>query len=149
MRRMPKLQRCSGYRCGILLDTHLILWYAKGDRRMPPALMEAMADPGTAIFANEVPVLEIAVKHAKNPAAIPNSDANFVRLCEEARFALRPLALDAVLAYESLSFDKVGDLHKDPFDRLPISQAKTEGLTLATHDRILAPYGEPAVRVYP
>ena len=30
--------------------------------------------------------------------------------------------------------------HRDPFDRMLVAQAKAEGLTLVTHDRLLAPY---------
>ena len=36
----------------------------------------------------------------------------------------------------------------DPFGRLLICQAKTERLTLATHDGLLALYGEPSVKVF-
>ncbi len=44
----------------------------------------------------------------------------------------------------------VGDLprlHRDPFDHLLLAQAKVEGLTLVTHDDILAHYGVPVLLV--
>ena len=131
----------------VLLDTHFILWFAKGDSRLPNDLLEIIEDPGNGVFVSEVSMLEIAIKHAKNPKAMPYSAEDVERLCGEAAFELRPLTREAIFAYGRLAFDKVGDLHKDPFDRLLIAQAKTERLTLATHDRILALYGEPSVMV--
>ena len=132
----------------VLLDTHFILWFAQGDSRLPDEVRSIVEDPNNGVFASEVSVLEIAIKHAKNPVAMPYSGNAFVQLCEEGGFDLRPLTLEAILAYGSLAFDKVGDLHKDPFDRLLIAQSKTEHLTFATHDRLLALYGEPLVSVY-
>lgn len=132
----------------VLLDTHFILWFAKGDERLPRELRETIEDPATGVFASEVSVLEIAIKHAKNPNAMPYSGEDFVSLCERAAIELRPLTLEAILAYGNLAFEKVGDLHKDPFDRMLICQAKTENLVFATHDRLLALYGEPQVSVF-
>ncbi len=37
--------------------------------------------------------------------------------------------------------------HRDPFDRLLIAQAMVEGLVLVTHDRMLAAYNVPTLRV--
>ena len=79
---------------------------------------------------------------------MPYSAEDFVGLCEQGCFDLRPLTREAIFAYGSLSFEKVGGLPKDPFGRLLICQAKTERLTLAAHDRLLALYGGPSVKVF-
>ena len=65
---------------------------------------------------------------------------------DEARQA--ETALEAILAYGALDLDRVGGLHRDPFDRLLIAQAKQEHLTLATCDRLLGLYGEDCVAIY-
>ena len=132
----------------VLLDTQFILWFAQGDKRLPVDLRSIIEDPANGVFASEVSVLEIAIKHAKNPSAMPYSAEEFTALCDTGGFELRPLTRESIFAYGSLAFDKVGDLHKDPFDRLLIAQAKTERLTLATRDRLLALYGEPFVSVF-
>ena len=132
----------------VLLDTHFVLWFAKGDERFSDELRAIVEDPANGVFASEVSVLEIAIKHAKNPSAMPYSAEAFVQLCEQAHFTLRPLSREAIFAYQSLAFEKVGELHKDPFDRFLIAQAKTEQITLATHDRLLSLYDEPAVSVF-
>ena len=132
----------------ILLDTHFVLWFAKGDRRFPTELLKLVEDSSNKILVSEVSLLEIAIKHARNPIAMPYSAEEFTRLCEDAAFGVRPLTREAIFAYGTLAFDKVGDLHKDPFDRLLIAQAKSEQMLFATHDRLLALYEEPLVKVF-
>ena len=38
-------------------------------------------------------------------------------------------------------------LHKDPFDRILIAQARVEGLTLLTADKALAKYGKGVKKI--
>ena len=38
-------------------------------------------------------------------------------------------------------------LHKDPFDRILVVQARVEGLTLLTADKAVAKYGESVRKV--
>ena len=132
----------------ILLDTHLILWFALGDERFPLRLRPLVEDCANGIFASEVSLLEITIKHARNAQAMPYTGVDFIELCNQGSIELRPLTREAILSYASLDLERVGDLHKDPFDRLLIAQAKSEGLIFATHDRLLALYGEKLVDVY-
>ncbi len=132
----------------LLLDTHVVLWFLKGDRRLPKPLREAIENPANAVFISETSVLEVVIKHGKNPVAMPYSGERFVELCDRASIALRPITLETILSLGTLDLDRVGDLHKDPFDRLLIAQAKQENLTLATCDRLLGLYGEDRVTIY-
>lgn len=132
----------------IMLDTHVVLWYSKGGSKLASALIPVLNDPAHNFFVSEASILEIEIKHAKNPAAMECSGEIFISLCERANFTLRPITREAILTYSTLNFDAAGDLHKDPFDRLLIAHAKSEGLQLATQDRLLALYGEPCISVY-
>ena len=38
-------------------------------------------------------------------------------------------------------------IHKDPFDRLILCQAKVEGLTIVTSDHIFSEYGVPVIKI--
>ncbi|HUL12916.1 MAG TPA: type II toxin-antitoxin system VapC family toxin, partial [Methylococcaceae bacterium] len=53
-----------------------------------------------------------------------------------------PIAGEHAIAVEALPL-----LHKDPFDRLLLAQARVEGLTLLTVDQQLAEYGAPVLLV--
>ncbi len=43
----------------------------------------------------------------------------------------------------ALTVDTLPPVHKDPFDRILIAQAKAEGILLLTADTLLEQYGEP------
>ncbi len=137
-----------GCSMNVLIDTHFVLWFAKGDQRLPSQLKTIMEDPVNRVFASEVSLLEIEIKHAKNPTAMPYTGEDFIELCQAGDIELRPLTRSAILAYGTLDFERVGELHKDPLDRLLIAQAKSEGLIFATHDRMLNLYDEPVIAVY-
>lgn len=83
----------------ILLDTHFVLWFAKGDTRFPAELLAMIEEPMNKVLASEVSVLEIAIKHVKNPSAMPYSAEEFVQLCNGAAFELRPLTRDTIFSY--------------------------------------------------
>lgn len=53
-------------------------------------------------------------------------------------FTLLPLQEEHFFAYEALGFPSQ---HRDPFDRMIVSQAKSEGLTLISSDQALDSYG--------
>ena len=88
---------------------------------------------------------EIVIKHSKNPAAMPVDGDAFVSGCIQAGFT--PLAIENrhVLAVGGLKRRHGEPPHSDPFDRILIAQAKTEEMTMITHDSLLAGYGEKCV----
>ena len=84
---------------------------------------------------------EVAIKKASKPDKVPLSGAEFLHFCEQAAYENLPIRDRHVLALESLP-----KLHADPFDRILVAQAISEGLTLLSRDEKLGAYGE-SVRV--
>lgn len=131
----------------ILIDTHLALWFLDGSERMPTRARELVEDPANEIFVSDASVWEIAIKHAKRPDIMPRPCADFIELCERVGFLPIPISRAAIVAYEGLDTSKAEGIHRDPFDRMLIAQAKAEGMLLLTHDRSMSLYGEPLVSV--
>jgi PIN domain nuclease of toxin-antitoxin system len=52
-----------------------------------------------------------------------------------------------ITSQHAVSIDSLPPLHKDPFDRLLMAQALSEGITLLTHDERLAQYPGPVRKV--
>ena len=96
-------------------------------------------------FLSCASVWEIVIKHSKNPTAMPVDGNTFVEECVKAGFT--PLAIENrhVLAVSGLRGKNEAPPHNDPFDRILIAQAKTEEMTMITHDGLLAGYGEKCV----
>ena len=132
----------------ILLDTHFPIWYYEGDERFSDDLLALLDNESNIFYVSELSVLEVSIKHCKNPLAMPYSAQEYLSFCHDAAFALQPLTLDAVLAYSLLKFNLVEGVHKDPFDRILIAQAKALNLLFATHDTDLLLYKEPLVTFF-
>ena len=66
----------------------------------------------------------------------------FVEYCSESGFYQLPLSTKHVLVASSLDISKVDKVHRDPFDRLLLSQAKAENYSFLTHDPRMPLYKE-------
>lgn len=87
-------------------------------------------DPRTEIYFSHASSWEIAIKFGKGKLSLPQPPDDFVRSrMSRAGWLHLPIELDHVL-----SVFKLPDHHKDPFDRLIISQASHEKMPVLTVD---------------
>jgi len=120
----------------ILLDTCEFLWLVAGDAKLSPRVAAAVRDPRNAVFLSTVSFWEIALKHSLGKLPLPQSPAQFVPRQRE-NHLIAPLALDEAAVAE---LSGLPGLHRDPFDRILICQAKAHGLTLASSDALVRQY---------
>ena len=126
----------------LLLDTHIALWALTADRRLGKDARARIADPDNRVFVSAVSVWEIAIKHARNPTAVPLSGQQALEYFAAAGYEWLDIRPEHAAATEALP-----PLHQDPFDRLLVAQALTEPLRLLTHDSTLAPYSDTILLV--
>lgn len=123
-----------------LLDTNVWLWLTQGDSRVDPARYDALMLPELARLPLIVP-WEIAIKFATGKLRLPETPAAYVRRHVAAQgISLQPIELDHVLAVAELPM-----LHRDPFDRLLVAQARVLGATIVTVDQQIAQYDVPVL----
>jgi PIN domain nuclease of toxin-antitoxin system len=115
-----------------LLDTQIVVWAAMRPERLPPKLVESLADTSEAVFVSSVSIAEVLLKQAIGKLELP---VGATEMCAQLGFA--ELALTWVHA-EALSTLPL--IHRDPFDRLLLAQAVSEDLTLVTADSTVASY---------
>jgi PIN domain nuclease of toxin-antitoxin system len=53
----------------------------------------------------------------------------------------------AITSQHAVSVEGLPDIHRDPFDRLLLAQALSEGITLVTADALLATYPGPIRKI--
>ena len=125
----------------LLLDTCSFLWAVNEPSRLSRNAFGLIEDPDNELFVSSVSAFEIAVKGKdwRFPLAV-NLEIEVSRLRAELGAATLLLTEEAALYAFNLPL-----LHRDPFDRLLISQAIVEGLVLVTPDRHIHNY---AVRVF-
>ena len=120
----------------ILLDTCEFLWLVAGEAKLSPDVAAAVRDPQNAVFLSAVSFWEISLKHGLGKLPLPQPPAQFVPQQRE-KHLIAPLALDEA-AVAQLS--GLPGLHRDPFDRMLICQAKAHGLTLASSHALVRQY---------
>ena len=120
----------------LLLDTHVVLWQLSGERELSQSAVAAIAAADDLLFS-VVSFAEIGIKAAVGKLVVP---PDLKAKITDA--GVRSLALAAA---HGLAVAQLPTHHRDPFDRLLIAQAMTEGLTLVTADANFAAYDVPIV----
>jgi PIN domain nuclease of toxin-antitoxin system len=115
----------------LLLDTHVVLWQLAGTHPIGPRARDAITGASELRFS-VVSYAEIGVKVAVGKLRVPTDLGERIE-----QSGLRTLALTAD---HGLRVATLPVLHRDPFDRLLITQAQAEGLTILTADARIAAY---------
>lgn len=121
----------------LLLDTHLLIWAAISPERLSLKARRLINSPENELFFSAASIWEIVIKLGLN-----RSD-----------FKLNPRILRrglldngyqeiSITSKHTLALETLPSLHKDPFDRILISQATVEEIILLTHDDLLAKYSD-------
>ena len=120
-----------------LVDTHLLIWAAEKSPKLSPLAVEILTSEDSYLWVSAVSLWEIALKRS-----MPRENFNY----DVAQFRAGLLATGYVeLPVEGrhvLVLSGLPMLHTDPFDRLLIAQAMSEGMLLLTAVQKLREYGE-------
>lgn len=120
----------------ILLDTHSFLWFISGDKRISTKAQDLIADLGNQAMLSVGSLWEIAIKVSLGKLILSKP---FDQLMPE-QIALNDIeilqiSLDDLGVVAELPFH-----HRDPFDRLIVSQAMTRSIPLLSSDATLDQY---------
>jgi PIN domain nuclease of toxin-antitoxin system len=122
----------------LLLDTHVLLWAAGQPDRLSAVARARLEDPAHALAFSIASLWEIVIKHGLGRADFRVEPRRLRRGLVDAGY--REIAIESAHA---LAVSQLPPLHRDPFDRMLIAQAATEGAVLLTVDPILAQYPGP------
>ena len=121
----------------LLLDTHVFLWWVSDAPELSDAARTAISDPGNTCYLSMASCWELSIKSCIGKLKLKKPVERFVsEQMQQNGFLLLNIELRHVAKVESLALH-----HRDPFDRLLVTQAKTERMTLVTADAILSDYG--------
>jgi len=125
----------------ILLDTHALVWWATGDRRLSRKARVAIADPDTEVFISIASAWEIQIKATLMKLTLNESvDALYRSLIIDQGFRM--------IGIELSDIDQLSTLpphHRDPFDRMLVAQSLRGSFTLVTKDSVVSSYGAPTL----
>ncbi len=120
----------------LLLDTCTFLWAVAEPDRLPRRVVDLILAPGNEVFVSAASAWEIVIKTGTGRLELRGEPDRFVRDQREAA-GFAPLAIDEESA---LHVSRLPVLHRDPFDRILVSQAIVHGLTILTPDPLVTQY---------
>ncbi len=119
----------------LLLDTHILLWALADSPLLSEKARRLVGDADNDCFYSPVSLTEIAIKHRKHPADMVLSATEARAAFLAAGFTESPFA-----ARHAAELDTLPPHHADPFDRMLLAQAASEGIKLLSHDDRMALY---------
>ncbi len=123
----------------LILDTHVFLWYITADPKLPASFLAASRDPANEVYLSVVSIWEAVIKYQLGKLPLPAAPADYLPRQRDAH-GIGSLSIDEG-AMRHLA--TLPPLHRDPFDRLLVSQALQHELTVATVDSDVAAYPVP------
>jgi len=120
----------------LLLDGHTVLWWDIESRQLGHNAEKTIRN-ATHVYVSAASEWELAIKAALGKIVLRRTilDATL-----DAGFQPLPITFQHAQAVRSLK-----PVHKDPFDRLLVAVALTEGLTLVSSDALLSEYPVPFI----
>jgi len=118
-----------------LLDTHIVLWFFDEIEKLPESTYRSILDSTSEKYVSIVSAWELAIKIGTKKLDFDGGMSEFFRMIDDNGFGLLPVRRKHIKTLETLPL-----LHRDPFDRLLISTAIVENLTLITADENIHKY---------
>jgi PIN domain nuclease of toxin-antitoxin system len=110
----------------IIIDTHIFLWALSNPSRISKPHLAALETPSNTIWLSSVSVAEIMIKASIGKLTV---DFDVKAVAEKSGFELLDYSASDALMLKELPFH-----HKDPFDRMLISQSRSRGYRIMTED---------------
>ncbi len=121
----------------LLVDSHALLWWQSDDSRLGAGARQAIESAGGGLYFSAVSVWELAIKKGLGKLDLPEP---FLDVLVEEGFRELPVS-----ATHGLLAGALPPHHSDPFDRMIVAQAQSEGLTVVTRDTRIAAYDVPVL----
>jgi PIN domain nuclease of toxin-antitoxin system len=120
----------------ILLDTHAFLWAITDDPRLSQVHRSQYLEPRNELFLSVASLWEMLIKSGIGKLTLPAPAVPYlVKQMEKNRVSLLGVQLSHLSELETLP-----PLHRDPFDRMIVAQARAERMPVMSDDPALRNY---------
>ena len=118
-----------------LPDTHVLIWFLNGDKALSAKARKAIESENANNFISIASLWEIAIKISLDRLSIKIPFEKLNEELEKNNFQLLPITFNDTLILSTLPFN-----HRDPFDRIIISQSIANDFTLISKDKEYGQY---------
>ncbi|MGJ3495704.1 type II toxin-antitoxin system VapC family toxin [Piscirickettsia salmonis] len=125
-----------------ILDTHVLLWAASNSPKLSSEARLLLSERENELFFSAASLWEIAIKNSLGRKDFKVEPHLLRRGLLDNGYSELPVTSEHAVGVSSLPA-----IHKDPFDRILIAQAISEGFTLMTADELLSQYPGPIMKI--
>ena len=119
-----------------LLDTCAFLWLSDRTDCLSPKVFTLLTDTANELFVHQATTLEIQLKYDKGNLSLGIPPHKFIPRA----IAMHKLVYNAFSDADIFFLEKLPAYHRDPFDRILISHAIINGLTIISPDPLIYQY---------
>jgi len=113
----------------LLLDSHALIWFINGDKQLPDKSVKRIKNLNNKCYVSIASIWEIAIKISLGKLELNGGFDEISKIMSKYKIELLPISFEHIRILLTLKFQ-----HRDPFDRIIISQTKAEQLTLVSKD---------------
>lgn len=118
-----------------LLDTHTLLWFLANDSKLSVKVDGLISNSENDCLVSTASLWEIAIKHNLGKLTLKFKYEDFPHILRMNNIEILPISFEHINELSNLEL-----IHRDPFDRLIISQAKTENFIILSKDKQFKKY---------
>ena len=118
-----------------LLDTHTFLWCFQGSDKLGEKSKSIIRNANTQKFISVASLWEFSIKHSLEKLKFDGGIISLCTIINQNGFTILPITQANLEKLSNLPF-----IHNDPFDRMIVATAKTEGFTILTADKNIRRY---------
>lgn len=122
---------------GLLIDAHALIWTVDDPSKLAPAATAAIEDPANELFLSAGTIWELAIKVGLSKLRLSLAYREWI---EQPIADIGLYVLPITVEHADMQ-TRLSPLHGDPFDRLLISQAQVENLSIISADSAFDQYG--------
>lgn len=129
----------------LLIDTHVLIWFLEGSNLLSASRRQIIASPANNVFVSIASIWEIAIKISVGKLILAKPLADVIKQIAAENIGILAISPEHTLQVSTLPFH-----HRDPFDRIIISQAIVENIDFISADAIFDDYlkGLPIKRIW-
>jgi PIN domain nuclease of toxin-antitoxin system len=117
----------------VLIDTQSFIWFFEDNQRLPASVKFFMES--SSLVVSIASFWEITIKTSLGKLAVPEGISGLIDKSLSKVFTILPIEREHLTVLSTLDL-----IHRDPFDRIIISQAIAENMPLVSSDEIFKQY---------
>ena len=119
----------------LLIDTHILIWFLEGNILLSKSNRQIITDSNNSIFLSIASLWELAIKISIGKITLNKPLTDVIKQIAVENIEILPISPEHTLQVSTLPFH-----HRDPFDRIIISQAIIENIDIVSADAIFDDY---------